>query len=325
MDSAYCCNQIVIRTLNPVEKLCADVGRQAILLTMNELEKFFAESAAAVDATLETLLPPAEIEPRNLHAAMRWSVFAGGKRFRPALVLAVGRMFGATSENLLRTAAAIEMIHTYSLIHDDLPAMDDDDLRRGRLTCHKKYGEATAILAGDVLQTLAFQTVAEDDELPGAIRVKLIAELARSAAKMVDGQQLDLEAEGISISAAELEVIHRRKTGAMISVAAKTGAIIAAATEAELEAITNYAENIGLLFQITDDILDATQTTENLGKTAGKDAAAAKATYVSVYGLEDARRFAETVHGEACREIKKIGGENGRLPEIADFILNRQK
>ena len=292
---------------------------------MNDLEKFFAECATAVDSTLENLLPSDKIAPRNLHAAMRWSVFAGGKRFRPALVLAVGQMFGARRENLLKTAAAIEMIHTYSLIHDDLPAMDDDDLRRGRLTCHKKYGEATAILAGDVLQTLAFQAVAEDANLSDKTRVKIIAELAKSAAKMVEGQQMDLEAEGVSISVAELETIHRRKTGAMISVAASAGAIIAEADEKQLKAVTIHAENVGLLFQITDDVLDATQTSEILGKTAGKDAAAAKATYVSLYGLDAARQLAEAVHAAALRELEETGGENGRLRAIADFILNRQK
>ncbi len=292
---------------------------------MNELEKFFAESAAAVDAELEKLLPSDEIAPRSLHAAMRWSIFAGGKRFRPALVLAVGEMFGAARESLLKTAAAIEMIHTYSLIHDDLPAMDDDDLRRGRLTCHKKFDEATAILAGDILQTLAFQTVAEDENLSFEIRVKLIAELAKSAAKMVEGQQLDLEAEGVAISISDLETIHRNKTGAMISVAARAGAIIAGAAEMESEAMTIYAENLGLLFQITDDVLDATQTTETLGKTAGKDATAEKATYVSLYGLDEAQRLAETVHAAACLELEKIGGETSLLQKLSDFILKRQK
>ena len=292
---------------------------------MNDLDKFFAECAAAVDAELETRLPSIETPPQRLHEAMRWSVFAGGKRFRPALVLAVGAMFGARRENLLKTAAAIELIHTYSLIHDDLPAMDDDDLRRGRLTCHKKFDEATAILAGDVLQTLAFQTVAEDENLSFEVRVTLIAELAKSAAKMVDGQQLDLEAEGVSISVGDLETIHRNKTGAMISVAARAGAIIAEAAETESEAMTIYAENLGLLFQITDDVLDATQTTETLGKTAGKDAAAEKATYVSLYGLDEARRLAETVHAAACSELEKIGGETSLLQELSAFILKRQK
>ena len=292
---------------------------------MNDLEKFFAESAAAVDRTLDALLPSEKTAPENLHAALRWSVFAGGKRFRPALVLAVGEMFGADRATLLKTAAATEMIHTYSLIHDDLPAMDDDDLRRGRATCHIKFNESTAILAGDVLQTLAFQAIAGDESLSGKIRVQLIVELAKSAARMVDGQQLDLEAEGKSISIAELETIHRNKTGAMISVSARSGAIIAGASEKDLEGITVYAEKIGLLFQITDDVLDETQTTETLGKTAGKDAQAEKATYVSLYGLEKARSLAETVHAEACCGLEKINRETTLLRELADFILKRQK
>jgi geranylgeranyl pyrophosphate synthase len=297
--------------------------RQVILLMMNDLEKFFAECAAAVDAELETLLPSAETAPQKLHEAMRWSVFAGGKRFRPALVLAVGQMFGASHEKLLKTAAAIELIHTYSLIHDDLPAMDDDDLRRGRLTCHKKYDEATAILAGDILQTLAFQSLAEDENLSDETRVKLIIELARSAAKMVDGQQLDLEAEGKPISVADLETIHRNKTGAMISVSARSGAIIAGANAAESEAMMNYAENLGLLFQITDDVLDATQTSETLGKTAGKDAKAEKATYVSLYGLDEANNLAKKIADEATLNLNKINRETELLRALVEFILNR--
>jgi len=299
-----------------------------ILFVMSKLEFFFAECALIVNGQLESLIPRLEIEPKNLHAAIRWSLFAGGKRFRPALVLAVGKTFGASEEKLLRTAAAIEMIHTYSLIHDDLPAMDNDDLRRGLATCHRKFGEATAILAGDVLQTLAFQAVAEDENLSPAIRVKLISEIARAAGTptgMVAGQQLDLEAEGRQISIAHLEKIHQCKTGAMISVAARSGAIIAEAKETEIETISNYAANVGLLFQITDDLLDATQTTEVLGKTAGKDARAQKATYVSLYGLENARRFAENIHAEACEELRKIERETSLLCEIADFILNREK
>lgn len=292
---------------------------------MSDLEIFFAECAKTIDAKLDDLIPSDDIMPKTLHAAMRWSVFAGGKRFRPALCLAVGNAFGANEKDLSRTAAAIEMIHAYSLIHDDLPAMDDDDLRRGRVTCHRKFDEATAILAGDVLQSLAFQAIAEDENLTNKTRVKLISELARSAAKMVDGQQMDLEAEGKAISIEELETIHRNKTGAMISVAARSGAIIAGASEAELKAITDYAENLGLLFQITDDVLDATQTTEILGKTAGKDAQAAKATYVSLYDLEKARELAGKVHAEAVGALDKIEKDTELLEELADFILNRSK
>jgi len=292
---------------------------------MNELEKFFAECTKTVDAKLDALIPSADVEPKNLHAAMRWSVFAGGKRFRPALVFAVGKAFGAAQEELARAAAAIEMIHTYSLIHDDLPAMDDDDLRRGRATCHIKYNEATAILAGDRLQALAFQAIAEDKTLTEIIRVKLIAEIASAAARMVDGQQLDLEAEGKEIAAHQLENIHGKKTGAMISASARAGAIVAGAGEDELNAVTIYAEKLGLLFQITDDLLDATQTTEILGKTAGKDEQAEKATYVSLYGLGEARKLAENVYAEACRELDKIERETNLLCEIADFILHRHK
>ena len=295
---------------------------------MNELKNFFAECAKIVDEKLDALAPKAEIEPTNLHEAVRWSLFAGGKRFRPALVFAVGATFGADEIKLAQTAAAVEMIHAYSLIHDDLPAMDDDDLRRGRATCHKKFGEATAILAGDVLQTLGFQAIAEDENLTAEIRVRLISEIARAAGTplgMVAGQQLDLEGERVKISIEDLEIIHRRKTGALISFAARAGAIIAEASRSELEAVSNYAASLGLLFQITDDLLDVTQTTEILGKTAGKDSAAEKATYPGFYGLKETRKLAENIHAQARRELEKIDGETNMLGEIADFILTREK
>ncbi len=216
------------------------------------------------------------------------------------------------------------MIHTYSLIHDDLPAMDDDDLRRGRATCHVKFDEATAILAGDILQTLAFQAIVKDDKLSDKIKVRLIAELAGSAAKMVDGQQLDLDGEGKTISLEDLEKIHQNKTGAMISVSARSGAIIAEANEDELNAITNYASKLGLLFQITDDLLDVTQTTEVLGKTAGKDLTAEKATYPSIYGIEETQNLAEKVYREAVSELNDLEKPTEILREIASFILKRK-
>ena len=291
---------------------------------MKDLEKFFAEVSFIIDETLNKLIPSAEIEPKRLYEAIRWSVFAGGKRFRPALVLAVGNAFGADENKLLRTASAIEMIHNYSLIHDDLPAMDDDNLRRGRATCHVKFDEATAILAGDILQTLAFQAIAEDANLSEKVRVKLISELARSAARMVDGQQLDLVSEGKTVSLDDLENIHQNKTGAMVSVAARSGAIIAEASDAELNSITNYASKLGLLFQITDDLLDITQTTEVLGKTAGKDLTSEKATYPSIYGIEETRKLAEKVHAEAIEFLKQIEKPTEILREIADFILKRK-
>ena len=227
----------------------------------------------------------------------------------------------------MRCAAAIEMIHTYSLIHDDLPAMDDDNLRRGRETCHIKFDEATAILAGDCLQNLAFQTIAEDETLSEKLRIKLISEVATASGTpygMVAGQQLDLEAEGKTIEIKELERIHHSKTGAMISSSARIGAIIGEANEIELEAITQYATQLGLLFQITDDLLDITQTTEVLGKTAGKDVTAAKATYPSIYGLKEAQNLAHKVHAEAIADLHKINKSTDILVELADFILHRK-
>lgn len=294
---------------------------------MNELEKLFAESRKEVDSVLDKLIPQTEIEPSRLHEAIRWSIFAGGKRFRPALVLAVGNVFGASQNALLRTAAAVEMIHTYSLIHDDLPSMDDDDLRRGRETCHVKFDEATAILGGDALQNLAFQVIAQDETLTAETRIKLISELANAAGTpigMVAGQQLDLEAEGKEISSKQLKNIHKYKTGAMISFSAQAGAIIAGADENEIESIGIYASKLGLLFQITDDLLDVTQTTETLGKTAGKDITAQKATYPSLYGLEEATKLAEKVYQEACGALEKIDKDTKILVALADFILHRK-
>ncbi len=295
---------------------------------MNELEIFFASCAALVDAKLDGIIPTARTEPKRLHAAIRWSLFAGGKRFRPALLIAVGEAFGAKREKLLQAAAAVEMIHTYSLVHDDLPAMDDDNLRRGRETCHVKFDEATAILTGDVLQTLAFQAIGEDENLSAETRVKLIVELAKASgtpAGMVAGQQLDLEAEGKTISTNQLKQIHHSKTGAIISFAAKAGTIIADANENESTITANYAAHLGLLFQITDDLLDVTQTTEILGKTAGKDTVSEKATYPAFYGLERTRELAEKVYAAALKDLEKIERETSVLGEIADFILRRTK
>ena len=292
---------------------------------MNKLKDFFEASRKAVEHALDELIPNSETAPQRLHRAIRWSVFAGGKRFRPALVFAVGETFGARREKLLKTAAAIEMIHTYSLIHDDLPAMDDDRLRRGRETCHIKFDEATAILAGDRLQALAFQAIAGDAELSPETRVRLIHELSLAAAKMVDGQQFDLEAEGKTISIEEIEAIHQNKTGAMIRSAARAGAIIAGAGEKELETVSGYASSLGLLFQITDDLLDVTQTTEILGKTAGKDVSAAKATYPAFYGIEEARKLAARVHAEAVAALNRIDKNTDLLKDLVGYILHRKK
>lgn len=294
---------------------------------MDDLKNFLARSAKAVDEKLDALVPFGATEPARLHEAVRWSLFAGGKRFRPALVLAAGETFGAAEKILLPTAAAVEMIHTYSLIHDDLPAMDDDDLRRGRATCHKKFDEATAILAGDVLQTLAFQAISEDENLSADVRIKLISEIARAAGTplgMVAGQQLDLDGEGAPVSIENLEKIHHRKTGALIVAAARAGATIAEANEIEIEAVSNYAASLGLLFQITDDLLDVTQTTEILGKTAGKDSASEKATYPAFYGLREAERLAEKVHAQSIEALENINRDVRILRNLADFILRRE-
>lgn len=295
-------------------------------MTVN-LKNFLAGCRADVDARLDALVPSAETAPQNLHAAMRWSLFAGGKRFRPALVLAVGETFGAQRDELLSAAAALEMIHTYSLIHDDLPAMDNDDLRRGVPTCHRKFDEATAILAGDVLQTSAFQAIAEDRNLTAEIRVRLIAEIARGAgtpAGMVAGQTFDLAAEKRDVSAAELENIHRRKTGALIVAAARAGAIIGDANEPELDAISTFAAQLGLLFQITDDLLDVTATAADLGKTPGKDAQSEKATYPKLYGMSEAQNLAIAAHRNCLAALARIEKPAELLRSIADYILQRK-
>ena len=291
-----------------------------------DAREFLASCRKLIDAELDRLIPRETEEPSRVHAAIRWSLFAGGKRFRPALLIAVGHTFGADAMALVRTACALEMIHTYSLIHDDLPSMDDDELRRGRATCHVKFDEATAILAGDALLTLAFQTIAEDAQLAPDLRVQLISELSRAAGTpvgMVAGQALDLEGESREVTGEELERIHHYKTGALIRAAARCGALIAAAGENELEAVTEFAANLGLLFQITDDLLDVTATAADLGKTPGKDARSSKATFPAFYGVEASRERADTVHRRACEALETIGSQTPLLRSIADFIRER--
>jgi geranylgeranyl diphosphate synthase type II len=292
-----------------------------------DLRRFVIEAHRLVDAALDHLLPAESVSPTKVHAAIRWSVFAGGKRFRPLLLLAVGETFGAPPELLIDTACALEMIHTYSLIHDDLPSMDDDDLRRGRATCHVRFGEATAILAGDALQTLAFKTVSEAEKLSKDKRADLVCEIARASGTpegMVAGQAHDLEAESREVTADELEQIHRLKTGALIIAAARCGAIIAEASETELSAITEYAAQLGLLFQITDDLLDVTATVEALGKTPGKDQRSKKATYPALYGIEATHKHLAHAHQTACASLESIQRPTEPLRAIADFILQRQ-
>jgi geranylgeranyl pyrophosphate synthase len=299
---------------------------EALVQNTLELDALLAASRALVEVELNSLLPPVGAAPEKVHQAIRWSVFAGGKRFRPALLLATGQAFGADTKQLIRTACAFEMIHTYSLIHDDLPAMDDDDLRRGRPTCHVRFDEATAILAGDALQTLAFQAIANDDRLDAATRVILISELTRAAATpdgMVAGQALDMAAEARQVNGAQLEEIHRLKTGALITSAARCGAIIGAANEQELKAITSYGAQLGLLFQITDDLLDVTASAEELGKTPGKDVKSRKATYPAMYGIDESREKAIKAYRGACTALEQLARPTDVLHRIVDFILHR--
>lgn len=292
-----------------------------------DLPQFVADARRLIDVALDRILPAESAPPEKVHSAIRWSVFAGGKRFRPILLLAVGQTFGAAPELLVKAAGALEMVHTYSLIHDDLPSMDNDDLRRGRATCHVRFGEATAILAGDALQTLAFQTVSEDETLSPEKIVKLVREIAVASGTpegMVAGQAHDLEAESREVSAHELEQIHRLKTGALIIAAARCGAIIADASESELAAVTEYAAHLGLLFQIADDLLDITATAETLGKTPGKDERSNKSTYPALYGVEATRKHLAHAHAAACAALDAIAYPTPLLRAIADFNLERQ-
>lgn len=291
------------------------------------ISEFFKLQGGRVEQWLDRLMPTVTESPASLHDAMRYSLLAGGKRLRPILTIAVGELFGAREENLLPVACSLEMIHTYSLIHDDLPAMDDDDLRRGLPTCHVKYGEALAILAGDALLTQAFITLATAGNLDSQTRVRLIEEISRAAGTreaLIGGQVLDLHYEGRPITGAQLEEIHRAKTGALIRVAVRAGAIVGGATPSELAALTVYGEKIGLAFQIADDLLDETATTAELGKTAGKDAATSKATYASLYGIPEARRMAQQVIGDAHRALEALTSDTACLAAIASFIVDRR-
>jgi len=294
---------------------------------MPEIAAFLSKVKASVDARLDEIVPSSEVPPTRLHEAVRWSLFAGGKRVRPALVIACGRAFGADDEKLITTAAAIELIHTYSLVHDDLPSMDDDDLRRGRATCHKKFGEATAILAGDVMQTLAFGAIARDVAISPEFRVRLIELISKAAGTptgMVSGQQLDLDAEGAETTTNELENIHRQKTGALITASAVAGAIIGGSSDVEVAAVEDYARALGLLFQMTDDILDVTQGTETLGKTAGKDAAAEKTTYPSLIGLEETRRLADELRTTAAAALGRLDPDTTLLKGLLHQVAKRK-
>lgn len=290
---------------------------------MTVLNDFFSEVSADVDAKLNELIARGTRNSRSLEEAIRWSLFAGGKRFRPALMIASGEAFDAARADLQQTAAAVEMLHTYSLIHDDLPSMDDDDLRRGRETCHRKFGESTAILAGDALQAMAFHAIASDERLEGGIRLSLLEMLGDAAEKMVTGQQLDLEAEGKSLSLDNVRTIHANKTGALIAFSAAAGALIGGAEEEEMKAVERFGSYLGLLFQITDDLLDVTASTASLGKTAGKDMSAKKATYPNVAGLAATRQLAEQQASNAVGALSAVSFRTERLTRIVRYLLER--
>ena len=291
------------------------------------IQDYFRRKVALVEEWLDRLLPSSEAVPSEIHKAMRYSVFAGGKRLRPIMAIATGEIFGSQEHELLPPACALEMIHTYSLIHDDLPSMDNDTLRRGRATCHVVFGEAMAILAGDALLTQAFRTLADHGSADQAIRVRVISEVAQSAGTigaLIGGQVLDIQSEGKAIDEAQLEQIHCAKTGALIRCAVRMGAIIGRASERELAQLTEYGQKAGLAFQVADDLLDATASSAELGKTAGKDVAEQKATYTALYGIDGARaRAAELCH-DAIEAAKRSGRETAVLEEMARFIVERR-
>ena len=281
---------------------------------------------ADMEAVLDRHLPPASALPSKLHQAMRYAVLDGGKRVRPLLVFAGGALYEAPRDALERAAAAVEMIHAYSLVHDDMPCMDDDDLRRGKPTVHRQYDEATALLVGDALQSQAFD-VLSGGALEPARKVAMLSQLARAAgaAGMCGGQAIDLDAVGVALALPELEQMHRLKTGALLRASVLLGAFAGTMPQAsEQSALDAYADSVGLAFQVVDDILDATADSATLGKTAGKDAAHNKPTYVSILGLEPSLALAEKLRQDAYRALQPFGEAAIRLRELADLIVQRK-
>jgi len=290
------------------------------------LPDYIAARQRAVDAALNRWVPPESADPSTIHRAMRYSLFAGGKRIRPLLAIAAAEAVSPAPAGIESAACALELIHTYSLIHDDLPALDNDDLRRGRPTCHKMFGDAMAILAGDALLTLAFEVLSKLENADACRRIELVRELATAAGTsggMIGGQVNDLEGEGQVPTAPLLESIHRAKTGALLRASVRMGAIYAGAGSGQLAALTAFGEHVGLAFQIVDDVLDVEQSSEALGKTAGKDAAQKKITFPAVYGIERSRKMAEQERLEAHQALHAFDDRAGRLRELADLIVRR--
>jgi geranylgeranyl diphosphate synthase type II len=296
-------------------------------ITQFDLNRFLATRTETVNAALDKFLPSDKTRPATIHKAMRYSLFAGGKRMRPALCLAAAAACGGREADALPLACAVECIHTYSLIHDDLPAMDNDDFRRGKPTNHKVFGEGIAVLAGDALLTQAFEIAAQAKGWSRDPHCDFILEIAKAAGslQLVAGQVADLEGEGKKLSVAELRYIHERKTSALLCCSVRLGGMSANCTAAQLKALTDFGYHVGLAFQVIDDILDVTQTSEQLGKTAGKDVVERKATYPAIVGLEKSRRIAEQLTAKAFAALRVFKGRAIALEALAEFLLKRDK
>ncbi len=295
--------------------------------TRFDLNRFLATRTESVNRALDRFLPSENTKPATIHRAMRYSLFAGGKRMRPALCLAAAQACGGREADALPLACAVECIHTYSLIHDDLPAMDNDDFRRGKPTNHKVFGEGIAVLAGDALLTQAFEIAAQAKGWARYSHRDLILEIAKASGslQLVAGQVADLEGEGKKHSVAELRYIHERKTSALLCCSVRLGGMSANCTAAQLKALTDFGYHVGLAFQVIDDILDVTQTSEQLGKTAGKDTKAQKATYPAIVGLEKSRKIAGQLTDKAFAALKTFKGKAVALEALAEFLLKREK
>ncbi len=292
-----------------------------------DLNAFLETRTEQVNRALNHFLPSEKTKPATIHKSMRYSIFAGGKRMRPALCLAAAEACGGKIEDAMPLACAVECIHTYSLIHDDLPAMDNDDFRRGKPTNHKVFGEGIAVLGGDALLTQAFEITAKAKGWPRYSHQQLVLELAYASGslQLIAGQVADLEAEGKKIAANDLKYIHERKTSALLCCSVRLGGMSANCSAAQLKALTDFGYNVGLAFQIIDDILDITQTSEQLGKTAGKDTAAQKATYPSIVGMEKSKKIAQGLTGKAFASLKIFHGKAQALEALAEFLLKRDK
>lgn len=291
-----------------------------------DLKAYLDGVVAEVDVAMDGFLPGEDVRPGSMHAAMRYCMFAGGKRLRPVLCVAAAEACGGRREDVFPAACAVELMHTYSLVHDDLPCMDDDDLRRGRATCHKVFGEGMAVLCGDALLTEAFIVLTKAKGTGRHTVGDMVAELAETGGsrKLIGGQVLDLEGEGKKLSLEELVRIHEAKTAALLTASVRLGGMGADAGPEEMEALSKFGYALGLAFQVIDDILDVTATTEALGKTAGKDAAVDKATYPSVMGLEESRKEAERLTAGALGALEIFGEKGARLRGIAEWMLGRE-